>query len=151
MSSFVPTRMMFTFSDGLCSLLFWEFTVMKSLSPKSFDPLEVMLPRDSLSNSGVGFIKPLCDLVFSLFKAAPESWACAFIYAIYSIISYSKLSKLDLFVISYTATHPLALRRYDGLKLLNLSCPAVSHNYNFIIFWSILSILILKSSPTVHP
>ena len=126
---------------------------MKSLSPKSLDPLEVMLPRDftSPNSPGVGFINPLCDRVFSLFKAAPVSCACAFIYLMYSIISYSKLSKLDLFVMSYTAIHPLAFRKYDGLKLLNLSWPAVSHNYNFIIFWSILSNLILKSSPTVHP
>ena len=90
MSSLVPTNTIFTFSDGLCSLLFCELTVIKSLSPKFLEPLEVIFPLLISSNYFVFFINPLCDLVSLLFKAAPVSCACVCMYFMYSLISYSK-------------------------------------------------------------
>ena len=60
------------------------------------------------------------------------------------------LSKLFLFVMSYTTIHPCAFLKYACDMDLNLSWPAVSHIYTLMTFSSIFRVFILKSTPTVQ-
>lgn len=54
-----------------------------------------------------------------------------------------------LLVISYTTTATVESLIYEGIKLLNLSCPAVSHNCNLTVLSSKYMVFERKSIPIV--
>ena len=62
-------------------------------------------------------------------------------------ISYSYYN--HILVMSYTTTAIVESLMYDGIMLLNLSCPAVSHNCNLILLSSRCIVLERKSIPMV--
>ncbi len=65
------------------------------------------------------------------------------------ILILDKIFYFKILVTSYINIAASESLIYEGIKLLNLSYPAVSHNYNLIVLLSKWSVLATKSIPTV--